>query len=137
MDRGHRTLDHTADLALYLWAESEEALLVEGARAIVAELTQGARVEPNASRALGVTAVDREDRLVQWLNEVLVLALLEGFLVHDAEITLREDGLDAVLSGEAGAHAKIHTELKSATYHDLALAKDAAGRWTAQVVVDV
>ena len=133
---GHRQLDHTADLALELWADSEVELLEEGARALIGILTEQARVKAPSSRVLCLDALDREDRLIRWLNEVLYLAVSEGFLVLSAEITLEGTGLSARLSGEAGAFEKIRCELKSATYHDLLLQESETG-WLARVVIDV
>jgi SHS2 domain-containing protein len=136
MEVGHRQIAHTADLALELWAPSEETLLLEGARALVEILTEGAPIAGRERRVVEVESVDPEDRLVRWLNEVLVLAVTEGFLLSDAELTLREGGLRGECAGEAGAAGKIRTELKSVTYHDLRL-EHREGRWTAQIVVDV
>lgn len=73
----HRQIDHTADLALELRASSEPELLAEGARAIVSLLTEGAPVEGTDPRRLELAAIDREDRLVQWLNEILLLAMVD------------------------------------------------------------
>lgn len=136
-ESGWRRGEHTADLLLEFWAPTEEALLVTGARAVVDLLVEGARVEATATRPLAIEgAVDREDRLVRWLNEVLALAVLEGFLTADAALTLVEGGLRATLRGEADAAGRIRTELKSVTYHALAVARAEAG-WTARVVIDV
>jgi SHS2 domain-containing protein len=135
-ERGWRQLDHTADLALELWATSEEALLEEGARAIVSVLTEGAHIDDRDHRDIRLETVDDEDRLVQWLNEILYSAVSHGFLFSGAEITLSPAGLSAQLRGQADAGNSIKTELKSATYHDLTLERTDGG-WRAQVVIDV
>ncbi len=137
MNRGYRTLDHTADVAIEFWAPSEQELLVEGARAVVWLLTEGEQVEGIDERALELESMDAEDRLVRWLNEVLWLAISEGFLVSDASIRLDDGGLGARVRGEAGAGARITSELKSVTYHDLMLGRDPGGGWRARVVIDV
>ena len=137
MDRGYKTVDHTADVAVEFWAPSEQELLVEGARAVVDLLTEGAKVAETDSRAFELESIDPEDRLVHWLNEVLWLALSEGFLAADASIRLDEGGLGATVRGEAGAGSRITSELKSATYHDLMLGRDPGGGWRARVVIDV
>ena len=136
-ERGHRQVDHTADLALEIWAPTQEQLLEEGAAAIVAVLTEGGEL-PSASgeRVIEVDAVDAEDRLVQWLNEVIVAAVVDGFLFASADITLRGDGLVATMRGICDAAEAIMTELKSVTYHDLALTGGDDG-WRARVVIDV
>ena len=131
-----RQVEHTADLALEIEAESPEALLAEGARAVIAVLTEDGEVMAREAHPVVLEAIDDEDRLVQWLNEILVLAVVEGFLTAEADIELRDDGLVANLRGEAHANNRIRTELKSVTYHDLRLEKGDDG-WRAHVVIDV
>jgi SHS2 domain-containing protein len=135
-DRGHRQVEHTADLALEIWGPTEEAVLEEGLFALVAILTGGATVAPRQSRTVGIEALDPEDRLVRWLNEVLYLATVEGFLACDAQIELTERGIRARLRGEAGSNRRLETEIKSVTYHGLSLSRQ-DGRLTARVVLDV
>lgn len=124
MRSGYRQIDHTADLALELWAPGEAELLQVAARAVIEILTESAEIPAESSRRVAIDAVDREDRLVQWLNEVIVLAVADGFLVSAAEISLGETSLEAEVRGQADASARIVTELKSATYHDLLLELD-------------
>jgi SHS2 domain-containing protein len=124
---------------LELWAPSEAELLEEGAVALVSLLTEGAGpgAGPDSEREVRLEAVDDEDRLVQWLNEILVLAVLEGWLFRGADIELAEPGiLRAVLRGRAGGSHRLAGELKSVTYHDLLLTGSGPG-WRARIVVDV
>ena len=134
--RGHRQVDHTADLALEIWAPTEEELLLEGARALVGILTEQAPIEADEVRELEVESLDPEDRLVQWLNRVLLLALLDGFLFAGGSLVLTRDGLTASVLGEPSGEDKVRTELKSVTYHDLKLARE-GDLWRARIVVDV
>jgi len=135
MASGHRQVDHTADLALELWADDVPGLLVEAARAVLAILTDGATLASEAERPIELEAFDDEDRIVRWLNEVIWLALGAGFLVTDAALECTADGLRGQLKGSLDA-AAIVTEVKSATYHDLVLVRDASGV-RARVVLDV
>lgn len=136
VERGYCQLDHTADLALSLWAPTEEELMRVGAEAVIEIMTEGA--PPGAlspGREITIDAVDAADRLVQWLNEVIVAAVTDGFLVREADIELTGDsGLRARVRGEAGG--RVLVELKSATYHDLELARH-GDAWRARVVIDV
>ena len=142
--RGYRQVDHSADLAVEIWAPSEEELLAEGARAVVDMLTDGAAVAGDAEqgaegwteRRIDLETIDPEDRLVQWLNEVIVVAITEGFLIGTVDIALRDHGLSATVRGRANAGDVITTELKSATYHDLHVLSGPDG-WRARVVIDV
>ena len=132
----HRQIEHTADLAVEIRADAEAGLLAEGARAIVGLLTGQAPSAGSDQRRLEVTAIDDEDRLVQFLNEVLLLATVDGFVVTSAEVTLNGDGLVALLSGREQAFDLLEQELKSVTYHDLALQQRQDG-WFARIVIDV
>jgi SHS2 domain-containing protein len=134
--RGHRELEHPSDLVLQFWAPSERELLVEAARALVEVLTGAAVVAPEREREIVLESLDSGDRLVRWLNEVLLLATVDGFVLCDADIELRPGGLSARVRGQAGAHDLVRTELKSVTYHDLQLGPR-AGRFVGRVTVDV
>jgi SHS2 domain-containing protein len=133
---GHRQLEHTADLALELWGPSEEALLREGLFALVAILTDGATIPRQHDREVELEALDPEDRLVRWLNELLYMATVSGFVPADAELTLTGRGLRAVIVGTSDGHALLTTEIKSATYHGVAVVHE-RDRVTARVILDV
>jgi SHS2 domain-containing protein len=134
--RGHRLLDHTADVEVELWAPDEPALLEEGARALVELLTEGAPIGGTATRTVELPAIDPEDRLVRWLSEVLYLATVEGFLVASAALELRGAGLRGSVRGQPDAADRLRTEIKAVTYHDLHLERGPAGV-RARVVFDV
>jgi SHS2 domain-containing protein len=140
---GHRWLEHTADLQLEVWAADEPALLLEAARAVVDALTEGAPLHhaPEVLRDVEIDALDAEDRLVRWLNEVLFLATVDGVFVQGGVLALHGAGglSGRVQARDAGPDA-VRAEIKSATYHEIALHHAAAGdpaRIVARVVLDV
>lgn len=133
---GHRQIDHTADLALEIWAPSQEELLGEAARAVTLIMIGGGEVTGAERRHLAFEALDAEDRLVHWVNEIIYLAVTEGFLFAAATISLGDAGLEAELAGEADAAGRLSSELKAATYHDLLL-QETPGGWRARLVIDV
>ena len=139
--RGHQELDHPADLLLRFWAPNEEDLLVEAAQALVEVLTQGTAVAAKSSRTVRLEALDPADRLVRWLNEVLLLATCEGFVLADAQVTIAGSGseasaLQAVVVGDPDGGAVLRTEVKSVTYHALELRRLEQG-FVGQVLIDV
>jgi SHS2 domain-containing protein len=132
---GYRQVEHTADIALELWGPDEEALLEQGALALVELLTDGAAVPATADRQVEVEVVDDGDRLVRWLNEVIWLALVDGFVVASARFDLSDPGrLRAHVLGDSAT--AIVTEIKSATYHGLQIEREGP-RLRARVVLDV
>lgn len=134
---GHRYLEHTADVAIEAWGSTREAMLVEAARAVIEVITEGAVPRADAQREISIDAIDDEDRIVQWINEVLWLAIGKGFLLADADVTLTDGGLRARIEGQSDASDIVVTEIKSATYHGLRLGRDEEGNHVAQVVLDV
>lgn len=132
---GYRQIEHTADLAFELWGADLGELLQEGARAVVDVLTDGRVPTGTDRRELEIAAFDDEDRIVRWLNEVIYLALVDGFVVTRADLECTDDGLRAVVHG-AVARDHIVTEIKSATYHDLRIGHD-GDRMVATIVLDV
>lgn len=132
-------LDHTADLAFEITAPTEVELLLGAALNLVGVMTD--EVKPGGddqleARQVAITALDGEDRLICWLNEVIYMAVVHGFLLRSAEIELFETDLRANCRGELDGFDKITSELKCATYHDLVLEKRDGG-WYGRVVVDV
>lgn len=124
-------------MALELWGDSEEDVLVAGGQAVTEILTGEGVVADQDGREVSIEAVDAGDRLVQWLNEIIVAAVADGFLFHGAAIQLSgATGLRARMRGETGAHHRVVAELKSATYHDLAIEQAGSG-WRARVIIDV
>jgi SHS2 domain-containing protein len=140
MGRGYRQLEHTADLALELYGDDEAEVLVAGLEAMVAILTDGApNLESNlelSEREVELDAVDPVDRMVRWLNEIVYVATVEGFIPAGAVVELGETGLRATLRGESEARSRLRTEIKSVTYHEAELRR-VDGGWRARVVVDV
>ncbi len=140
--RGYQQVDHTADLAISIWAPDLESLFEEGAVALVDIMTEGAQPEGAdlQSRALNIEALDAEDLLIQWLNEVIYLAVTENFTIARAEMNFGVQGASAPDKLEAKVQGsdrlQLKGELKSATYHGLQL-KQEEGVWRAFVVIDV
>lgn len=73
---------------------------------------------------------------MRWLGEVLFLASTEGFLVTDAALELAGSSLRGTMRGEPGATARLRSEIKAVTYHDLQLTRGPEG-YRARVVFDV
>lgn len=134
-ERGYQLLEHTADVALRVWAPTEEELLQEGARALVVLLTEGSPVAVTGSRRVELECLDSPDRFVRWLNEVLYLAVVDGFLLARARLELAPERLVAELDGELDGLDRIAQELKSVTYHALVV-EQRGDRWVAEVVID-
>jgi SHS2 domain-containing protein len=129
-------VDHTAELELRLEAGSAEELFSDAARAL-AELMDGGDAggpgEP-VREELAASAPDRATLLAEWLNELVYLAEVHGFVPERVErLELGETDVEAMVEGRRTAPRPL---VKAVTYHGLTLVGE-GGRWSATVVLDV
>lgn len=140
-----RTVEHTADLAIEIEADTLERLLETGAHALAGVLVGSehggavSKASPALTwRDLALEAPDREALLVDWLRELLYIQETEGLLLAVAEVG---DLGDTKLVARAGfirppASGGAERELKGVTYHDLEVCQREGG-WYARVVFDL
>ena len=127
----YRWVDHTAELELHVEAPTPELVLLDALHAF-AELAGPATGGPQVHE-LELEAQDPASLLAQWLEELVFLAETEGLVPEEAEISLRETKLRAVVRGRTGEPRPL---VKAVTYHGLALAHE-DGLWRGRVVLDV
>lgn len=121
-----RELPHTADLRLEIQAADWPALLREALCALTANLGEVEADAPAIERPLQLTALDREELLVRWLNEALVWCELDGLLPVDARFdAIADNELAAVVTLRPVRHRRRY--IKAATYHELAIEPHAGG----------
>jgi SHS2 domain-containing protein len=132
-------LEHTADVAILVRAKSLEGLFVNTAAAMFEILADprrdkgGARVSTHISQS----AADREELLVNWLNELLFFSASQEVVFRDFKIiSINEHSLEAEAFGFPVASCEIHIEIKAATFHELSISGDGEN-WQAKVVFDV
>ena len=133
------TFDHTADLGLRAVADDREGMFAEAARGLTSLLIE----EPGALRSdnrfdMPVVGVDLELLLFDLLNELLFQFETTGFLGRDFSVTSTETGLAVEAYGEVIADQpdRLAREIKAITYHGLKVQQQ-AGRWMAEVIVDI
>jgi SHS2 domain-containing protein len=135
----YRTLSHTADLGLRLWGADLAELYKNAAKALIATLTDRRRLRLREDKEITVEAPDREALLVAWLNHLLYLYDVDGFLGREFDIVdISPKRLTAIARGEQfdpERHVS-KTAVKAATYHRLAIARTEDG-WQATVILDL
>ena len=137
--RPYRQLSHTADLAWRLWGKDLPELFENAGRALSATLTDRRYLRRRATRTVRLTATDREALLVDWLNHLLYLFNIDGFLGRDFQVeSLTPKRLEARVIGESFDPARHpeRTGVKAATYHQLSIVPAGDG-WQATVVLDL
>ena len=134
-----REVEHTADLGLEIEAPTLALLFERAGLAMLGLMADLGRVEPRERRALGVEAEGREQLLHDWLQALLVALGVNGFLACELDIQQLSDRVvRGTMSGEPfdAARHEIYTEIKGATYHQLAVRETESG-WWARVIFDV
>jgi SHS2 domain-containing protein len=130
-----RELDHTADVALLVTAQSLPDLFAGAALGMVRMLAGDDLSGGREEKVLVLEDVDHESLLVNWLNALLSLSDTEGFVPTSVVVTLSSGPrLKATIRGLRGAPQRLHA--KAATFHMLAITRR-AGSWRTTVVFDV
>jgi SHS2 domain-containing protein len=135
----YRQIPHTADLAWRIWGNSLPELFENAARALTATMADLRFIRRSLTREVTLESIDREALLVDWLNHLLYLFDVDGFLGRDFKITsLSPESLEARIEGEIfdPERHREKTAVKAATYHHLEISQQ-EGRWQATVVLDL
>src|SRR5579885_1026616 len=137
----YELLEHTADVAIRVRGRDLPELLAEVAHAVVDLMADAKSVERKESRAIALAAANCEELVVAFANELLFLCETERLLLPWVDIeTASPTQVRAVAHGERIDPARHgwKGELKSATYHDLAVHSDPKGEnWSVDLVLDV
>ena len=135
----YRQLPHTADLAWRIWGGSLAELFENAAGALISTLTDRRTIRLKETREIRVEASDLEALLVDWLNHLLYLFDVEGFLGRQYRVlSLTPERLQVQVQGETFDPAR-HPEktgVKAATYHHLEIVPHNQG-WQATVILDL
>ncbi len=134
----YETFEHQSDIGVRGFGDSLEEAYANAAAAMYSVMADISRIAQRESRAVHVTAEDREQLLVEWLNALLALSDIERMVFSRFEVHIEGSDLTGTAWGE-GLDRLRHepkVEVKGATYHLLKVA-DEDGRYTAQCVVDV
>jgi SHS2 domain-containing protein len=133
------TFEHTADVGLIIRGQTLEELFVNAADALVDIMVDPSALREDVRMTATVSAVDCPALLVAWMNELLYLLDVHGFVPRRCRITeLRDTTLVAELFGDTidpGRHA-VRRMVKAATYHGLSLTR-VNDLWEARVILDL
>lgn len=139
---GYTFIDHTADVAAELSADTVERLFSYAAQALTDTITDLSSVVPSVTQSVTLEAGSLEDLLVDFLNELLYRFEVQNMLVSDTTVALREVDhrwyLEASIGGEPFDPARhpARVLIKSATYHGLRVTRE-SGAWRARIVFDI
>ncbi len=134
----YETFEHQADIGIRGFGTTVDEAFANAAAALYSVMVDITRVEQKEFRGVNVTADDKEQLLVEWLNALLAVSDIERMVFSKFEVRIEENRLAGTAWGEhldRGKH-RANVEVKGATYHMLGVRQE-NGRYVAQCVVDV
>jgi SHS2 domain-containing protein len=134
----YETFEHEADIGIRGYGDTPEEAFVNAAKAMYSVMVELGRVEQKQFRGVNVSADDREQLLVEWLNALLAVSDIERMVFSRFEVRIEGNRLAGSAWGEQldRARHQANVEVKGATYHLLSV-REQGGRYVAQCVVDV
>ena len=120
----YKTLEHTTDAIIEVTADDlKEAFEIAGI-SVIETILDSSKVEENSSRNLIVKGKDLKYLLYNWLEEIIILTITDGFAGKRIllEITKNEEyQINAEIFGEEIDLRKheFKVEIKSPTFHEM------------------
>ena len=136
----YREIEHTADVGLELEAPDLKAAFELAAASMFDLMCDIDSVGDGVCRTVKIRARDSdlENMMVRWLNELLYVFESERLLLSRFDVReLTSDAIEADVAGERYDPARhvFKSDLKAATYHDLAV-DQTEGVWFVRVIFD-
>jgi SHS2 domain-containing protein len=139
MNKSYELFEHTADIGIKVSGQELSQLFINAAVAVF-DIMAEAKGEPVAvtkTFQIDLETDDLDELLVTWLNELLSLSSAKGVIFHSFNVRrIDERHLSALAGAGASSAHVIKTEIKAATYHELAITKGESG-WQARIILDV
>jgi SHS2 domain-containing protein len=133
MGAHHRYAEHVGEIELELDGPTQADLYAEALAAFRALVDGSTAHGPTFQREVALPDAEPPVLLADWLNELVFLAEVEGFVPERVERLELGEGLRATL---VGVHGRPRHIVKAATLHDLELARRGEV-WRARVVLDI
>jgi len=139
MRGGWEHFPHGADVGVRGYGASRDEAFAQAALALSAIVTDPSGVAQKQAVDVRCAAPDDELLLVDWLNALIYEMATRKMCFGRFDVRLVEHRLDGRAWGESLDIARHQptVEPKGATYTELRVAREPAGRWVAQCVVDV
>ena len=138
-EAGWEHFEVEADVGVRAWGPSRAAAVAQLTLGVFSLIAAPDTVQVRERREVRAQAEGPEALLVTWIDECLYVHEIEGFVVHEVEMTVCTDTLaHGYLHGEPldQARHRIGTVVKGATYHQTAMT-ERDGVHEARLIVDV
>lgn len=115
-------MEHATDAIIEVEASTLEEAFVLAGKSVVDTILDSKLVEEKKERTLTVTGKDLSYLLYNWLEEMIILTITDGFATKKISLQIEKNAsykITAVLTGEDISFEKHHfkVEIKSPTFH--------------------
>ena len=125
----YKTLEHATDAIIEVTADNlEDAFKIAGV-SVIETILDISKVEEKTSKRIVVKGKDLRYLLYNWLEEIIILTITEGFAGKRILVEISEENewkIDAEIFGEDINLSKheFKVEIKSPTFHDMKIEQD-------------
>jgi len=134
-------LEHTADVKFQAYGKTIEESFVNSALALKEIMTQGVKIKSKIKKTFIVKGRDNGSLLYNFLEEFLFLLDAEDFLLSNiSRIKMRDNKLEADITGDKASDYKFTNDVKAVTYNQMfvkEIKNKEKYKWVCQVVLDV
>ena len=125
----YRYLEHATDAFIEVKASTMEEAFVIAARSVVETILDMGSIEEKKTRQLQVAGKDLNYLLYNWLEELIILTITDGFATKSIKLRIEKNSeykIFADLVGEDIDIKKHHfkVEIKSPTFHLMEIKQD-------------
>ncbi|MFC1752190.1 archease [Thermoproteota archaeon] len=131
-------IEHTADVGIQVYGSNLKDLFESAAIGLFSLIIDRGKIQASKSVVIDLKEDNQEELLVAWLNELLFQLSTRLFIPKEFNIDkITENSISAHLQGESFDQSRheITSEIKAATYHELAI-KKIEGGYEARVILD-
>jgi SHS2 domain-containing protein len=132
-------IDHTADIGIIAYGNTLAELFENAAYGLFSVIIEIDMVEPKERYKIYVNAMDEEELLISWLNELIYFWEVKRVLGSMFKVNIiSNSSLEGELYGEVFNPKKHRIEhiVKAVTYYNFKLTREEKG-WRAQVILDI
>jgi SHS2 domain-containing protein len=135
----YELIDHTADIGIKAYGSDLKELFKNAAFAMFDIMADLQGLKTSVTVEVRKDAPNREELLIEWLDELLYNFYTKGLIFSTFEITELDD--QHIVGKAHGRHigenkSRLKTEIKAATYHDLKI-EQKENSWQTQLIFDV
>lgn len=120
----YKSLDHATDAIFEVTAANLQEAFVVAAKSVIETILDINTIEEKQERELLVTGKDLNYLLYNWLEELIILTITEGFAAKTVSVQIEKNAeykILAKLGGEKIDIKKHHfkVEIKAPTFHEM------------------